>query len=434
MPHSLPLISFVVPLHNHLPETQAMLSSLLGSLPAGLAYELILVDDASSDGTPEWLEQLTLPQLRWLRNTENQGYSVTNNRGVAEARGKILGLLNNDLLFAPGWLEPMLEVLQHPAGKVGLVGNVQYRVADGALDHAGVQLNLRGQFEHIRALPADRPAAALPWVTGACVLVWRELFLAVGGFDPRYRNGCEDIDLCFKLRRAGKQVHIAYHSQVRHHVSLSRSTTSEQNERNSRLLFSLWRQEIKQRLATAWITELAHSAPLSPELDGKLQPALTQTPHAAGRLLAGHRLALQDQHWASMLDAAIAPPPPAWQFKAYRLHDQASNPQAARFVVEVRGQRLPEAVYLCGKLLPCSFSGELSLTVECNDVHFKKFALQPGRSFNLAFKRPLFLPLKTNRLMVTVNWQGDAKFPEALSILRLSHLVMDGESLDLGDL
>lgn len=431
MPYSPPLISFIVPLHNHLPETQAMLSSLLGSLPPGLAYELILVDDASSDGTPEWLEQLALPQLRWLRNTENQGYSVTNNRGVAEARGKILGLLNNDLLFAPGWLEPMLEVLQHPAGKVGLVGNVQYRVADGALDHAGVRLNLRGQFEHIRALPTDRPAAALPWVTGACVLVWRELFLAVGGFDPRYRNGCEDIDLCFKLRQTGKQVHIAYHSQVRHHVSLSRSTTSEQNERNSRLLFSLWRQEIKQRLATAWATELAHSASKPEELDGELLPGLVQTPHTAGRLLANHRLALQDQYWERLFTQVETPPMAAVTAKLFPLTDRSTHPHQKRLAVEIKASSMLEAIYLCGKLLPIPLSGEFKLSLNCNEMHLKQFSPAPGRSFNLPFKRPLLLPLKTNQLLITVDWYGEEKLSDVLPALHLSHLIIDGEIVDL---
>lgn len=195
-PAKTPFISFVVPLYNHLEQTQAMLESLLASLPIDLDYELIFVDDASTDGTREWLQQLHIPLIHKILNPHNMGYARANNAGVDLARGEILGLLNNDLLFAPGWLEPMLDILRSPELNAGLMGNVHYRVADGQLDHAGILLNAHAQFEHMQALAeAPVPYSKVLAVTGACMLLRKADFAAQGGFDEHFVNGCEDVDL-----------------------------------------------------------------------------------------------------------------------------------------------------------------------------------------------------------------------------------------------
>ncbi len=131
-------ISFIIPLFNHLAHTQAMLASLRATIPAGLAHEVILIDDFSTDGTRDWLATLSDPHIKTLRNPHNLGFAKTNNRAASVATGDVLALLNNDLLFAPGWLEPMLHALQSPTLNAGMVGNAQYRVADAKLDHAGV--------------------------------------------------------------------------------------------------------------------------------------------------------------------------------------------------------------------------------------------------------------------------------------------------------
>ena len=149
-----------------------MLATLSASIPAGLGYEVILVDDFSTDGTRAWLAALSEPHFHVILNPSNLGFARTNNAGVRQAAGQILGLLNNDLIFEPGWLEPMLAVLESPVLNAGCVGNVQYRVADGALDHAGVRLSCTGQFEHIQSLPEGGPGyARVLAVTGACLLI-----------------------------------------------------------------------------------------------------------------------------------------------------------------------------------------------------------------------------------------------------------------------
>jgi len=300
----LPPISFIVPLFNHLQHTQAMLASLLASLPPWLDFEVILADDASTDGTAAWLQTLQDPRIKTLVSERNQGFAANNNAAVRLARGEVLGLLNNDLLFEPGWLEPMLGILQDPLRRAGVVGNVQTRVADGTLDHAGVCLNPLGQLEHMRELPAGGSVAMqVLAVTGACMLLRRADFDACGGFDPAYVNGCEDIDLCFKLRAAGHRIYVAPESGIGHHVSLSRGPTSLNDERNSRMLFTRWRRELKQELSRVWLQRLAAGPDaLTDEYEGLVDPACLATPHLASLRIAEALLLRHEGHWAHLLD------------------------------------------------------------------------------------------------------------------------------------
>lgn len=164
------MISFVIPLHNHLAQTQAMLSSLQDCMPAAIEYEIIFVDDASSDGTPVWLKSLIDSHITYLTNDCNRGYAVSNNAGVDVAKGNVLALLNNDLLLTPDWIEPMLAALHSPALNAGLVGNVQYRVGYGAVDHAGFALSPFAQLHHVHTIP-QAPLVNSFAVTGACILL-----------------------------------------------------------------------------------------------------------------------------------------------------------------------------------------------------------------------------------------------------------------------
>lgn len=234
-----------------------MLASLRATMPADLAYEIILIDDCSTDGTRAWLATLLDPRVKTLLNPRNLGYAKSNNAAAAVASAPILALLNNDLLFEPCWLEPMLGVLRSPELNAALVGNVQVRVADGEIDHAGVSLNANAQLGHIQTLPEDAAThtKALA-VTGACMVLRKADFDAQGGFDECFVNGCEDIDLCFKLRAAGKAIYVVNTSRIRHHVSLSRGRTGPQNEQNSRVLFARWRPLIKHELTAKWVTLL----------------------------------------------------------------------------------------------------------------------------------------------------------------------------------
>ncbi|MFT3870345.1 MAG: glycosyltransferase [Nibricoccus sp.] len=251
-------LSFIVPLYNCLPLTQAMLKSLQATLPANLDHEIILIDDVSTDGTREWLASLNDPALRALLNDRNLGYAATNNRAVATATGDLLVLLNNDLVLTPGWLEPMLA-LHASLPKPGAIGNVQLNAATGAVDHAGIYVTVKGKPEHdTSSAPCGGSCSGVcschrlsPAVTGACLLISRSLWQQLGGFDEQFHNGAEDIDLCFRARRAGYNNAVALRSVIRHHVSSSPGR-KQNDERNSYLFTLRWEKELIALGAPAW--------------------------------------------------------------------------------------------------------------------------------------------------------------------------------------
>lgn len=238
----------VVPLFNCLPLTQAMLASLEATMPPNVSYEVIFVDDGSTDGTREWLSALDGDRLRVVINERNLGYAGANNRGAAVARGKFLALLNNDLVLLPGWMEPMLAAHETLGARAGVIGNVQLDATTGSVDHAGIVINVQGKPVHARTLPCcsrlpwSSPVREVPAVTGACLLIARELWIRLGGFDEAYVNGGEDVDLCFRARAAGHVTAVALRSVVRHHVSSS-AGRKLRDEENSYRLARTWGRE-----------------------------------------------------------------------------------------------------------------------------------------------------------------------------------------------
>jgi len=245
-----PAVSVVVPLFNCLRLTQAMLESLDRTWPAGVTREIILVDDGSTDGTRDWLASLKRADVRVVLNEHNLGYAASNNRGAELARGRTLALLNNDLVLLPGWLESLLAVKAELGSAAGAIGNVQYAVRDGALDHAGIRINAKGKPEHLRELPsgADLPWSFQRWlrvdaVTGACLMIDRDFWLQLGGLDEAYVNGCEDVDLCLRAAAAGRINLVALRSRVRHHVSSSQGRKSR-DETNTFRLTRRWRDQL----------------------------------------------------------------------------------------------------------------------------------------------------------------------------------------------
>ena len=216
-------VSFLIPVFNQLELTQACLASLRATLPSGLTHEIIVVDDASTDNSRDFLRELPPPYVVLL-NERNLGYAASNNRAARVAQGEFLVLLNNDLVLEPGWLEPMLEAFAR-FSRTGIVGNIQLAVDTGEVDHAGVVFRDGGYPVHHRepvlVAQARGPYAEFPAVTAACCTVRREWFVRAGGFDESYRNGFEDNDLCLRAREDGFTNFVATGSVVRHHISRS---------------------------------------------------------------------------------------------------------------------------------------------------------------------------------------------------------------------
>ena len=246
-------LSFIIPFFNGLAHSRVMLDGLRASLPPGLECEILLVDDGSTDGTREWLQQLapTDPRFRLFLQPRNAGYAAANNRAARAATGDVLVLLNSDLVLAPGWCESLLHTYAC-APDVGFVGNVQTTVATGETHHTGIYFNARGKPAHDTHLPPfTAPWREMPAVTAACVCVARTLFLELGGFDEGFVNGGEDVDLCLKARRANRRNYVALVSRIGHHVSASPGR-SRNKERNGYRLLRRWQHELPALALDAW--------------------------------------------------------------------------------------------------------------------------------------------------------------------------------------
>jgi len=132
----------------------------------------------------------------------NHSFGLGNNLAAQHARGEHLVFLNNDTLVEPGWLAPLVEGLAEP----GVLGTQSLLLfADGTIQSAGVVFPATGGLPHefLRGFPAEDGERAenlrFSAVTGAAMCVRRSDFAAIGGFDPVFRNGMEDVDLCLRL-------------------------------------------------------------------------------------------------------------------------------------------------------------------------------------------------------------------------------------------
>ena len=189
-------------------------------------YEIIVVDNASNDGSLDFLRSLSLENLKLIENKGNVSFSKANNQAVKIATGVYLLFLNNDTEPLYNWLNEMLYVIEHDkhSGVVGskliypergLVANYDDLLfPDHSIQHMGITFYDEGDFvrpvnEGINIQPLDKVAniqREVPAVTAACMLVRKDLFEKVGGFDERYFYGYEDVDFCLKIRKIGYRI------------------------------------------------------------------------------------------------------------------------------------------------------------------------------------------------------------------------------------
>jgi GT2 family glycosyltransferase len=405
-------ISFIIPLFNHVDETRTMLASLVSSLPFNLDYEIIFVDDYSTDGTREWLRSLADERIQTLFNAVNLGYAKSNNLGAQLASGRILGLLNNDLIFKRGWLEPMIKIIEAQSNNAGIVGNVQYRADNQKLDHAGFEINPRGQFSHIRDIPVglgseDYECLA---VTGACVLIQKEEFVKVGGFDESYINGCEDVDLCYKLRAQGKQIYIATQSRIEHHISLSRKHVTLQNQRNSQQLYSKWHNEIVNELAARWLNLLE----LGPKtyqniIDGKLSDEFLKNRDAAALRIAQCMVLREEYQWKRDLDEVNPNARLSEQYELkglIRIDSMKAYLAEHAFELALRNCHSVRNFYVCGRKINAEVSGHMAITITVDQNQSKVFILRQGDSnINIGIVDPILSGQSQSRFKVKVDDQ-----------------------------
>lgn len=241
--------SVVVVTYNGLAFTRLCLETLLANTAGD--FELVVVDNGSSDGTPGYLTRLAQQdaRVRVLLNGRNVGFAAACNYGLALAGGDHLVLLNNDTMLAPGWLAGLLAHLGNP--EVGLVGPVTNRIGNEA--EIATSYRTWGEFldlarrrsrEHAGEWLAVRTPAMF------CMAMRRETYLRLGPLDERYEVGLlEDDDYANRARQVGYQLRCAEDVLV-HHFGEASFGRLVSDGRYSRIL-----RENQRRYAEKWDRE-----------------------------------------------------------------------------------------------------------------------------------------------------------------------------------
>ncbi len=221
-----PMVSVILVTYN----TRELLARCLEALPAaleGVSYEVWVVDNGSTDDTLAWL-QAHHPEVQILSNPGNRGFAAANNQAMARARGRYFLLLNTDTIPLPGALAALVHHLEeHP--EIGMAGGSLLN-PDGSPQGCAADfptlwtelLLLTGPIgrwllgSHFPFHPPVESPKAVDWVSGACLLVRREVVEAIGGLDEGYFMYGEEVDWCWRARRAGWQVAVVPQARVIH--------------------------------------------------------------------------------------------------------------------------------------------------------------------------------------------------------------------------
>ena len=240
-----PLVSIIIPAFNQADFTRKCLTALFSVTGGEIPYEVIVVDNASTDWTPEYLMSLEA-SIRVLTNDRNLGFAKACNQGAQAAKGRYLVFLNNDTIPKPEWLAALVQGAEGDGAD--LVG-AKLLYPDGSVQHAGVCFADPGYGVHVfKGMPGDHPAVNrkrfMQCVTGACLLLARQLFLELGGFDEGFVNGYEDVDLCLRAQAAGKR--ILYNPQsVLIHFEETSTGRKEKDRQNAEHFSGRWRGRIR---------------------------------------------------------------------------------------------------------------------------------------------------------------------------------------------
>jgi GT2 family glycosyltransferase len=199
-----PTVSVIIPVRN----CPAELSSCLEGLRASLFkdYEIIVVDDASTDDTPEVATQ---NGIRLIRLQRQCGPAAARNQGAGVARGEYLLFLDADVCVYPETVGQLVEAFARQPAADAVFGS--YDAHPGAPNFLSQYKNLSHHFVH----QAGREQASTFW--SGCGAIRRSVFAEVGGFDASYRRSCiEDIELGVRLRKAGYRILLDKRVQVTH--------------------------------------------------------------------------------------------------------------------------------------------------------------------------------------------------------------------------
>lgn len=262
-------VSVVVLSWNGLEHLKHCLPALREQRPPGVASEVLLLDNGSSDGTAEWVRQHH-PEVKLVASRVNHGFCGGNNRLAKAADGDAIVLLNNDTRPRRDWLAALVDALAGAADDVAAVSGKIVDWSGKNLDFARGVLTFDGHaFQKDFGCPLDQvqvppSGSELLFACGGNMIVRRDAFLATGGFDETYFAYLEDVDLGWRLWLEGWRILFAPEAVVHHRSMATSSLLGNGNrgflfERNAFLtVYKNYEDELLRRLLPAILLTLTH--------------------------------------------------------------------------------------------------------------------------------------------------------------------------------
>lgn len=229
--HPKPLVSIIIVTFNNVEYTRFCIWSIYAKT-IHPNFELIIVDNASTDGTREYLNSLKEKwnNIKIIINDKNLGFAAANNIGIKESKGSYIIFLNNDTIVTRGWISGLIKYLRGP--EVGIVGPVTNSIGN----EARIEVSYKNLIEELtyqnilemglfakryssrnRGVSFDIPVLAL-----YCAAIRREMIDKIGLLDERFSIGMfEDDDYCMRIRNAGFKVICAEDVFIHHFGGLS---------------------------------------------------------------------------------------------------------------------------------------------------------------------------------------------------------------------
>lgn len=281
-----PLVTIVIPIYNNWWVTYRCLRALQSNSDS-TPYEVVVVDDASSDQTMEALQSIRGVTI--VRNLNNVGYLTSTNRGANQTSdsAKYLVFLNNDTEPIDGWLDSLYQSIEKDES-IGIVGSALI-YPNGILQEAGGQIFADGNAWNLGR--GGNPLNAqycftreVDYCSAASIIVRKSFWMDAGGFDTRYVPAyCEDSDLALTAWNKGYKVIYEPKSWVIHHEGLSHGKSTDSGLKkyqitNNRKLFAKWESDLRNHWEDVGIPRFEatrHSKGIVVVCDRQL-PALTR--------------------------------------------------------------------------------------------------------------------------------------------------------------
>lgn len=321
-----PDVSILIVSFNTRELTRECLQSLQAELKGGLSGEIVVVDNASRDGSAAMIEH-EFPRVKLIRSDVNLGFGNANNRGFPECRGRYLVLLNTDAFVAPGAL---VRSLQHMEGtpQAG-VGGARLVSRDGGdqpsarsfpspllefFTFTGLAARFPGSrmFGRLDRTWADPGVAArVDWVPGAFSIIRREVIEQIGLFDPRYFLYYEEVDLLRRIRQAGWEIWYWPDVVVTHIGGESSKTVTHLTMASGGAQLTLWRMRSQLLYYRRWHGALTAAWVTAQEmLWHRLRAWRNRARDRAKCEESNTTLRLWRQAWADTAGGTVSPPQP----------------------------------------------------------------------------------------------------------------------------